>query len=280
MPRKRSSKANVSNKPVIKLNPADEIVCIKNINDCEIVYDDHDTTNNNKIIDLTKHNNSGAVHNVLEIQDEIVNVVMTPNRDDIVCISSDDDENDQNLDNEYLVEMNNDKKRVEFHTISRRKKHHFGFSEFEFIHDTKLLDKYFIQKKLPTIIKKRKRDYETVMVDENISFKGNFMEEVNSEYFEFENETEEENCLDLTNHKVFLVKTRNNNEDADCKDIKDHSEEETLESSTAAELKEGIKRDKQILQDSDPEPEEVLVTSSENLEKLLGIAFNELEVRK
>ena len=173
MPRKRSSKANVSNKPVIKLNPADEIVCIRNINDCEIVYDDHDTTNNNKIIDLTKHNNSGAVHNVLEIQDEIVNVVMTPNRDDIVCISSDDDENDQNLDNEYLVEMNNDKKRVEFHTISRRKKHHFGFSEFEFIHDTKLLDKYFIQKKLPTVIKKRKRDYETVMVDENISFNPN-----------------------------------------------------------------------------------------------------------
>jgi len=271
MPRRRSSKTNLSDRSVIQLKPEDdEVVCIRNINDCEIVSDDHDSVNNNKIIDLTKPD-------VLAIQDE----VLTTMNNEIVSISSDDD-NEQNnlcLDNEYLVEIDEDgKKRVDLQTINRSGKFLYGFSKFEFKHDTKLLDRFFIQKKVPTVSKKRKREYETVVVDENISFKssntiGNFKEEANSEYME-ESEVKEEKFLNLTNHQVFLVKTRNNNEDNDK--VKDQPNMEKHDSLNPTELKDEIKSDKEMNHDLDTE--DFLLTTCENFEKLLEIAFKELEM--
>jgi len=271
MPRRRSSKTNLSDRSVIQLKPEDdEVVCIRNINDCEIVSDDHDSVNNNKIIDLTKPD-------VLAIQDE----VLTTMNNEIVSISSDDD-NEQNnlcLDNEYLVEIDEDgKKRVDLQTINRSGKFLYGFSKFEFKHDTKLLDRFFIQKKVPTVSKKRKREYETVVVDENISFKssntiGNFKEEANSEYME-ELEVKEEKFLNLTNHQVFLVKTRNNNEDNDY--VKDQPNLEKHDSLNPNELKDETKSDKEMNHDLDTE--DILITTCENFEKLLEIAFGELEM--
>jgi len=271
MPRRRSSKTNLSDRSVIQLKPEDdEVVCIRNINDCEIVSDDHDSVNNNKIIDLTKPD-------VLAIQDE----VLTTMNNEIVSISSDDD-NEQNnlcLDNEYLVEIDEDgKKRVDLQTINRSGKFLYGFSKFEFKHDTKLLDRFFIQKKVPTVSKKRKREYETVVVDENISFKssntiGIFKEEANSEYME-ESEVKEEKFLNLTNHQIFLVKTRNNNEDND--NVKVQPNLEKHDSLNPNEFKDVTKSDKEMNHDLDTE--DILITTCENFEKLLEIAFGELEM--